>query len=67
MRLDIPSGTAVRFEPGDRKPVTLVEFGGARRPGGMSGLVDGPASDSQVREQAMTRAVDRGFALEAGA
>jgi urease beta subunit len=30
-RLDIPSGTAVRFEPGQRREVTLVPYGGARR------------------------------------
>ena len=30
-RLDIPSGTAVRFEPGQEREVTLVEFSGARR------------------------------------
>ena len=31
MRLDIPSGTAVRFEPGQRRDVTLVPIGGARK------------------------------------
>ena len=31
MRLDIPAGTAVRFEPGQTRDVTLVAFGGARR------------------------------------
>lgn len=31
MRLNIPAGTAVRFEPGEEKPVTLVEIGGAKR------------------------------------
>lgn len=31
MRLDIPSGTAVRFEPGQGREVRLVPFGGARR------------------------------------
>ena len=30
-RLDIPSGTAVRFEPGQRREVSLVPFGGARK------------------------------------
>ena len=30
MRLDIPAGTAVRFEPGEEKPVLLVEIGGDR-------------------------------------
>ncbi|WP_224814442.1 urease subunit beta [Hasllibacter sp. MH4015] len=31
MRLDIPSGTAVRFEPGQTREVQLVPYGGARR------------------------------------
>jgi urease subunit beta len=31
MRLDIPAGTAVRFEPGQRREVTLVPYGGARK------------------------------------
>ena len=31
MRLNIPAGTAVRFEPGDNKKVMLVELGGRRR------------------------------------
>ena len=37
MRLDIPAGTAVRFEPGDTKPVTLVAFGGDGDLYGMNG------------------------------
>ena len=43
MRLYIPSGTAVRFEPGEEKPVTLVAIGGSRLAFGMSGLASGPA------------------------
>ncbi|WP_166241703.1 urease subunit beta [Paenibacillus turpanensis] len=38
MRLDIPAGTAVRFEPGEEKRVTLVEIGGRRRVQGFNGL-----------------------------
>jgi urease beta subunit len=41
MRLNIPAGTAVRFEPGDEKGVTLVEFAGARRVFGLNGLTQG--------------------------
>jgi len=40
-RLDIPAGTAVRFEPGDEREVTLVPFGGKRRIYGFNNLVDG--------------------------
>ena len=41
MRLDISASTAVRFEPGDEKVVTLVPFGGKQRAYGFNGLVDG--------------------------
>lgn len=43
MRLNIPSGSAVRFEPGQQRTVELVDFGGARQIHGFRGLVDGPA------------------------
>ncbi|MDI3328432.1 MAG: urease subunit alpha [Alicyclobacillaceae bacterium] len=46
MRLNIPAGTAVRFEPGEEKPVTLVEIGGAREVYGHRGLTAGPAGAS---------------------
>ena len=41
MRLNIPAGTAVRFEPGDEKEVSLVAFGGERMVYGHRGLVNG--------------------------
>ncbi len=41
MRLDIPSGTAARFEPGDERTVPLVAFAGARQMWGHRGAVDG--------------------------
>jgi urease subunit beta len=41
MRLHIASGTAVRFEPGQQRTVTLVAFGGARQVWGFRGLVQG--------------------------
>jgi urease subunit beta len=41
-RLDIPSGTAVRFEPGERRRVSLVALGGRRRVYGLRGQVNGP-------------------------
>ncbi|MCB9734451.1 MAG: urease subunit beta [Deltaproteobacteria bacterium] len=42
LRLDIPAGTAVRFEPGQTRDVTLVPFAGARRVFGFRGAVMGP-------------------------
>ena len=44
-RLDIPAGTAVRFEPGQRRRVTLVAIGGARRIFGFQGQVMGALED----------------------
>ncbi|ADE02537.1 urease subunit beta [Haloferax volcanii] len=41
MRLNIPAGTAVRFEPGDQTSVELVAIGGKRRAHGMNGMVNG--------------------------
>jgi urease subunit beta len=41
MRLDIPAGTAVRFEPGDEKTVNLVAIAGSREIYGFNGLVEG--------------------------
>jgi urease subunit beta len=41
MRLNIASGTAVRFEPGQQRTVELVDFGGARQAYGFRGLVQG--------------------------
>ncbi len=41
MRLDIAAGTAVRFEPGQRREVTLISYGGARRVFGFNQQVMG--------------------------
>ena len=45
MRLDIPAGTAVRFEPGQSREVTLVAYAGARAVYGFRGEVMGPLED----------------------
>ena len=52
MRLNIPAGTAVRFEPGDAKRVTLVEFGGARRVFGLNALTEGAGPAEALRRLA---------------
>lgn len=41
MRLDIPAGTAIRFEPGQQREITLIPFGGARKVFGFRGDVMG--------------------------
>ncbi|MDU1671668.1 MAG: urease subunit beta, partial [Bradyrhizobium sp.] len=61
MRLDIPAGTAVRFEPGASKQVSLVEFGGRQHLSGLNNLTDGAAADPAVRNAALARAKARGF------
>jgi urease beta subunit len=50
-RLDIPSGTAIRFEPGDTRTVQLVPFAGARVVHGGHGLVDGPLDAPGARDR----------------
>ena len=42
MRLDIPAGTAVRFEPGDSTEVKLIPYGGLRNVYGFNNLINGP-------------------------
>jgi urease subunit beta len=58
-RLDIPAGTALRFEPGEGREVELVAFAGQRIVFGMNGLVNGPLDTE--RKAALARATDRGF------
>ena len=47
MRLNIPAGTAVRFEPGDTREVELVAIGGTREVYGLNGLVNGRLDDKR--------------------
>ena len=54
-RLDIPSATTLRFEPGDARDVDLVAIGGARIVFGLAGLVNGALDDPAVRRAAMSR------------
>jgi urease len=48
-RLDIPAGTAVRFEPGDTKTATLVEIAGNRIIYGGNGLASGPVDEFNIK------------------
>jgi urease subunit beta len=67
MRLDIPSTTAIRFEPGDEKEVALVPMGGKQYCIGFNDLVDGwtgkgPSADFHPNfDEALRRAAERGF------
>ena len=59
LHLDVPAGTALRFEPGEGREVTLVAFGGNRTVYGMNALVGG-ALDEQ-KERALERARANGY------
>ena len=60
-RLDIPSGTAIRFEPGQTHTVTLVAYAGERRAFGFAGLVQGDLDASGAAEASVRAAVEAGF------
>ena len=62
LHLDIPASTALRFEPGDERTVSLVAYGGKRRVCGFNNLVDADASsDAAGKADALARAFGRGF------
>jgi len=60
MRLDVPAGTAVRFEPGDEQEVSLVELGGNRRVHGLNRLTEGAIGEVD-ETAALARAREAGF------
>jgi urease subunit gamma/beta len=60
MRLDVPAGTAVRFEPGDERAVDLVVFGGERRVHGLNRLTEGETTQAQL-PAALERARAAGY------
>lgn len=61
MRLDLPSGTSVRFEPGDTKEVKLVPYGGHREVYGFNGLVMGRLDDPYTKEMSLKRCLEQGY------
>jgi len=61
MRLSIPAGTAVRFEPGQDKEVELAEFGGNRIVYGLNGLTEGKLDDTGIKDSALKKAKEKGF------
>ena len=59
--LNIPAGTAIRFEPGDSKTVELVELGGKKIVYGFHGLVQGSVQSESVRARALRNAKKKRF------
>ena len=60
-RLDVPAGTAVRFEPGETKPVDLVPLAGRRRVSGFNGLATGELDAPDARERFERALAGAGF------
>lgn len=60
MRLNIASGTAVRFEPGEEKDVELVSYGGDKKVFGFSDLVNGKTSD-KAKKKSMKKLASENF------
>lgn len=60
-RLDIPSGTSVRFEPGDSQEITLAAIGGNRRVQGLNNLTDGALDNSETKDTAIANAQKSAF------
>lgn len=61
MHLDIQAGTCVRFEPGDEKEISLVEFGGRKKLWGFNDLTRGDVRSKVVREKALRLAKKLGY------
>ena len=61
MRLDLPAGTSVRFEPGEIKTVHLVALAGERVVFGGNALVEGKLDDPAVKAAALAKMADLGF------
>jgi urease beta subunit len=66
MRLDLPSGTSVRFEPGDVKEVKLIPYGGRREVYGFNALVMGPLDDPFTRKTSLDRCIEQKYGHKAG-
>lgn len=64
MRLNIPAGTAVRFEPGEEKETDLTTLAGARVVHGLNALVQGSLDASGARERAIEGARRGGFLFD---
>ena len=64
MRLNIPAGTATRFEPGEEKEVVLVAFGGAKKLIGFNNLVDGATGTEEGKQASLAKAKAQNFKTE---
>ena len=61
MRLNVPAGTAVRFEPGETKMVNLVALAGARIVFGHNALIQGELDNPETQNAALEKITELGF------
>ncbi len=64
MRLDLPSGSSARFEPGDSKEVQLIPYGGRRVVYSFNALVMGRLDDPYTRQSSLKRCAEQGYGDE---
>ena len=64
MRLDIPSGTAVRFEPGQSRKVQLTSYVGREVAYGMNNMTNGTVRSEIIKEQTMQKLRANGYCFE---
>jgi len=63
-RLDIASGSSIRFEPGQSRKVEIVELGGDKIAQGMNDITNGSTTDPTVKEEALQRLREEGYCFE---
>ncbi|MEN6566217.1 MAG: urease subunit beta [Veillonellales bacterium] len=61
MRLNIPAGTGVRFQPGECKEVELVELSGNKEVYGLHGMTNGKTTDDELKSKALKKLQESGF------
>lgn len=60
-RLNIASGTGLRFEPGEKREVELIEIGGEKAVYGFNNLTCGKTTDAKIKNEALKAAVENNF------
>ncbi len=64
MHLDIPSGSAVRFEPGQSRKVQVTEFAGRQVAYGMNNMTNGTTRSEIIKDRTMRRLREEGYCFE---
>ena len=64
MRLGVPSGTVIRFEPGQSRKVQLTTYVGREVAYGMNGMTNGSVRSAVIKEQTMRSLKEEGYCFE---